>query len=147
MGATSLNQSDLKNKVLPSDLLAVDQIHSAVEETLAGTPFIDIHTHLFPPAFAKLGLWGIDELLTYHYLEAEFFRYSPTPPEKYWTFTKREQADAIWRTLFVENTPVSEATRGVVAVLKAFDLPTESPDLKEARAFFESQSLETHIEK
>jgi hypothetical protein len=127
--------------------LAPTHMAMAVEEALTTTPFIDIHTHLFPPAFGKLGLWGIDELLTYHYLEAEFFRSSDTPPEKYWTFTKREQADAIWRTLFVDNSPVSEATRGVVAVLKAFDLPTDRPALKEARAFFESQPVEAHIEK
>ena len=95
MGATSLNPSDLKNKVSPADLLAVDQIHSAVEEILAATPFIDIHTHLFSPAFGKLGLWGIDELLTYHYLEAEFFRSSNTTPEQYWKLSKRERADAI----------------------------------------------------
>src|SRR5256885_10480516 len=43
-----------------------------IEDALANTPVIDIHTHLFAPAFGKIGLWGIDELLTYHYLEAEF---------------------------------------------------------------------------
>jgi hypothetical protein len=144
--ATFPKQADAatSNKGVP---LAVTEIYLAVEDALAATPFIDIHTHLFPPAFGKLGLWGIDELLTYHYLEAEFFRYSQTSPETYWAFTKREQADAIWRTLFVENTPVSEATRGVVAVLKAFDLPTDSASLREARAFFESQSVEAHIQK
>src|SRR2546427_11610733 len=57
------------------------QISSAVQDVLATTQFIDIHTHLFAPAFGKLGLWGIDELLTYHYLEAEFFRSSDTKPE------------------------------------------------------------------
>src|SRR6266849_5509316 len=121
------------------------QISSTVEDVLAATQFVDIHTHLFAPAFGKVGLWGIDELLTYHYLEAEFFRSSDTRPEEYWSLSKREQADAIWRTLFVENTPVSEATRGVVAVLKAFQLPTDSPDLAEARSFFETQSIEAHI--
>ncbi|HYR83997.1 MAG TPA: glucuronate isomerase, partial [Terriglobia bacterium] len=102
-------------------------------------------THLFAPAFGKLGLWGIDELLTYHYLEAEFFRSSDTRPEEYWSLSKREQADVIWRTLFVENTPVSEATRGVIAVLKAFQLPTDHPDLAEARSFFKAQTIESHI--
>src|SRR5438309_8426063 len=145
MGATSVNQSDLKNKVLPADLLAVDQIYSAVEETLAATPFIDIHTHLFSPAFGKLGLWGIDELLTYHYLEAEFFRSSHTTPDQYFALSKTQQADAIWRTLFIENTPISESTRGVVAVLKSFGLPTDAANLAEARAFFQSQSLDQHI--
>lgn len=127
--------------------LTAAQIPIVVEDVLAGTPFIDVHTHLFPPVFGKLGLWGIDELLTYHYLEAEFFRSSDTAPERYWSLSKREQADAIWRALFVENNPVSEATRGVIAVLKAFGLPTDSPDLREARSFFNAQAIESHIEK
>jgi hypothetical protein len=45
----------------------------------------------------------------------------------------------------VENAPVSEATRGVVAVLSAFGLPTGSADLSEARAFFASRDLDAHI--
>src|SRR5580658_5179090 len=129
------------------DLLTMTQIPKVVEEVLASTTFIDIHTHLYSPAFGKLGLWGIDELLTYHYLEAEFFRNSDTTPQQYWALSKRQQADAIWRALFVQNNPISEATRGVIAVLKAFQLPTDRPDLTEARAFFESQSVETHIRK
>src|SRR6202162_1932088 len=129
------------------DLLTEAQISSTVQDVLATTQFVDIHTHLFAPAFGKLGLWGIDELLTYHYLEAEFFRSSDTRPEEYWSLSKREQADAIWRTLFVENTPVSEATRGVVAVLKAFQPPTDRPELTEARSFFKSRTIETHVRK
>ncbi|OLC82579.1 MAG: glucuronate isomerase [Acidobacteria bacterium 13_1_40CM_4_57_6] len=123
------------------------QIPSTVEDVLAATQFVDIHTHLFAPAFGKLGLWGIDELLTYHYLEAEFFRSSNTTPEEYWSLSKREQADAVWRTLFIENTPISEATRGVIAVLKAFQLPTDYSDLTEARSFFKAQSIETHVQR
>ena len=123
------------------------QIPSTVEDVLAATQFVDIHTHLFAPAFGKLGLWGIDELLTYHYLEAELFRSSSTTPEEYWSLSKREQADAVWRTLFIENTPISEATRGVIAVLKAFQLPTDYSDLTEARSFFKAQSIETHVQR
>ncbi len=33
-----------------------------------------MHTHLFPPAFGDLSRWGIDNLLTYHYLVAEVMR-------------------------------------------------------------------------
>jgi len=36
-----------------------------------------VHTHLLPPEHGKLMLWGIDELLTYHYLVAEFFQTAP----------------------------------------------------------------------
>ncbi|PYT53267.1 MAG: glucuronate isomerase [Acidobacteria bacterium] len=126
-------------------MLNGEQIQSAVEEALSSTQFIDVHTHLFSPAFGNLGLWGIDELLTYHYLEAEFFRSSDTTPERYWNLSKRERADAIWRALFVENSPISEATRGIIAVLNAFELPTGSSALEEARAFFRTQSIEEHI--
>src|SRR5215469_2509795 len=121
--------------VIPRDV-APQELASLVEEELAATPFIDMHTHLFMPSLGRLGLWGIDELLTYHYLEAELFRSSDLSPDQYWKLGKRPQADAIWRALFVENAPVSEATRGVVAVLQALGLPTASNDLTEARAWF-----------
>jgi hypothetical protein len=125
--------------------LSAEQIQDTVCRALSETPCIDMHTHLYPAAFGKIGLWGIDELLTYHYLEAEFFRHSDITPEKYWTISKRAQADAIWKTLFVENTPLSEATRGVIAVLSAFGLPTDASNLSEAREFFDKQSAEVHI--
>ena len=117
--------------------LTAAEIAGAVDQELHSTPFIDVHTHLFMPSLGKLGLWGIDELLTYHYLEAELFRSSAIRPREYWALSKREQADAIWKALFVENAPVSEATRGVIAVLRAFGLPVD--DLGAAREFFAAQ--------
>jgi hypothetical protein len=145
MGITSVKQPNNTGAPSSAGLLNDVQIQSAVEDALSSTPFIDVHTHLFSPAFGNLGLWGIDELLTYHYLEAEFFRSSDTTPERYWNLSKRERADAIWRALFVENSPISEATRGIITVLNAFDLPTGSSALEEARAFFRTQSIEEHI--
>jgi hypothetical protein len=127
------------------EFLSVTKIADAVHKALVTIPFIDIHTHLFAPSFGKLSLWGIDELLTYHYLEAELFRSSEVNPEHYWALSKSERADLIWRTLFVENSPISEATRGVIAVLRAFGLPTHTSALPEARAFFKQQSLESHV--
>src|SRR6476646_10638615 len=125
--------------------LAPGAIAGVVSEVLQSTAFIDMHTHLFMPSLGKLGLWGIDELVTYHYLEAEIFRSSPVTPDQYFAMSKREQADLIWTKLFVENAPISEATRGVVAVLQSFGLPTASADLTEARKFFEAQSIDAHI--
>ena len=127
--------------------LSADRIRTVVEEELKATPVIDVHTHLFMPSLGALGLWGIDELVTYHYLEAEFFRSSPMKPAEYWALGKRERADAIWRALFVENAPVSEATRGVVAVLQAFGLATGKSDLTEAREFFAAQDYPSHIRR
>ncbi|MEP6713996.1 MAG: glucuronate isomerase [Terriglobia bacterium] len=124
--------------------LAPDQIRAAVEQELNEARFIDIHTHLFMPSLGSLGLWGIDELITYHYLEAELFRSSDVTPEQYFALSKTAQADLIWKTLFIENCPVSEATRGVISVLNSFGLPTTG-DLRDARGFFASRKLETHI--
>ncbi len=147
MTASDQHDSRTERATLPDAPLHSDQIEAAVVHVLATTKFIDIHTHLFSPAFGKLGLWGIDELLTYHYLEAEFFRSAHLSPEQYWSLSQTERADAIWRVLFVNNDPISEATRGVIAVLHAFGLPTNSPNLKDARAFFHAQSPESHIPK
>jgi hypothetical protein len=132
------------NPLIVSAPLSPDQIRTAVAEELNAAQFVDIHTHLYKPSLGSIGLWGIDELITYHYLEAELFRSNPITPGKYFSLTKTEKADIIWQTLFVENTPISEATRGVIAVLHAFGLPT-SGDLTEARAFFASRNLDDHI--
>ncbi len=127
--------------------LSANQIDDAVQGAFLSTACVDMHTHLYPATFGKIGLWGIDELLTYHYLEAEFFRQSDMTAEQYWSLSKPKQADEIWKTLFVENTPISEATRGVIAVLKALGLTTGAVDLREAREYFADQSLDAHITK
>jgi hypothetical protein len=131
---------------IPADQIPTDQIHAAVDKELAAISFVDVHTHLFMPSLGPVGLWGIDELITYHYLEAELFRSSGITPAEYFGLSKREKADRIWQALFVENAPVSESTRGVIAVLSAFKLPT-SGDLEEARAFFASRKVESHIKE
>ncbi len=127
--------------------LREEEIQGVVEYELQATAFVDVHTHLFMPSLGELGLWGIDELITYHYLEAELFRSSTIRPAEYWALSKRERADLVWRTLFVENPPVSEATRGVIAVLAVFGLNTAAADLNEARRFFERQELGSHIRR
>jgi len=147
MTPLSLKKRNANSSSSGSESLNMKQIQPVVEGVLRETPFIDVHTHLFAPAMGAIGLWGIDELLTYHYLEAELFRSSRVTPAEYRELAKQAQADLIWRTLFVENCPISEATRGVIAVLNAFGLPTEGPSLKKARAFFAAQKRELHIKK
>jgi hypothetical protein len=125
--------------------LHAEDILKTVDHELRSTPVIDVHTHLFMPSLGRLGLWGIDELITYHYLEAELFRSSSIRPEQYFRLSKRQQADAIWQALFVENAPVSEATRGVIAVLDALGLAVD--DLEAAREYFAGRDLGAHITK
>src|SRR5215210_6529529 len=122
-----------------------EELRRQVSEVVGAAPVIDMHTHLYAPEFGDLGLSGIDELLTYHYLVAETFRSARVGYEEFWRMSKTEQADLVWRTLFVENTPVSEAARGVVTVLDAFGLDTAAEDLKEARAFFREQDAAAHL--
>jgi hypothetical protein len=125
----------------------VTQLRKEVIEVVNTTPVIDVHTHLLAPQFGEMSLFGIDELLTYHYLVVETFRSSKVRPEEFWRLNTIEQADFVWKTLFVENTPLSEATRGVVTVLNAFGLDVQAADLSEARAFFQSRKLSEHIDR
>ena len=129
------------------DDAARQNLRRQVSEAVADVRVFDMHTHLFPTQFGALNLWGIDELLNYHYLIAEFFRYSSVTYAEFWRMTKSAQADLIWRTLFVENTPLSEATRGVVAVLNAFGLDTRAENLDEAREFFAARTNEDYIDE
>src|SRR5579875_45227 len=94
-------------------------VESAVLAALQKQPIVDMHTHLYPPTFGTpvanktgktdptgLMLWGLDELITYHYLIAEVYRVVPAtelPYEKFWAMTKTQQADHIWKHLFVER--------------------------------------------
>jgi hypothetical protein len=116
--------------------IEVGDIERAVREIVDTTPFIDIHTHLFPATFGDLNLSGIDELLTYHYLEAELFRSCSITPDQYWTLDKAQRADLVWKTLFVENSPISEAACGVIAVLQALRLDASTRVLEPLREFF-----------
>ena len=130
-----------------SELLTdAEELRAVVEIVVNSTPVVDAHTHLFPPEFNQLSLFGIDELLTYHYLTAEMFRSARIDYDQFWAMSKKEQADLVWKTLFVDHTPASEAAQGIISVLDAFGLDTRAPDLNEARAFFNSQLLPEHID-
>jgi hypothetical protein len=130
-----------------SPLLDPVELGLIVDEVVQSTPVVDIHTHLFAPEFGSLNLWGIDELLTYHYLIAEFFRSSQIEPQEFFKLERAAQASRIWDALFVRNTPLSEATRGVVTVLSQFGIDTASDDLTDARKFFASQSPREHFDR
>lgn len=116
-----------------------------VWKAVQGAPVVDLHTHLFAPQFQDLNLWGIDEMLTYHYLVAEVLRVEPISPEGFYSMPKSAQADLVWEALFVRNSPLSEATAGVTAVLTAFGLDPMAKNLGEARSFFSSRTHEGHL--
>lgn len=133
---------------IESQLLSnTTELRAQVDLIVNSAPVADAHTHLFPPEFNELCLWGIDELLTYHYLTAEALRSARITYEQFWAMSKTDQADLVWKTLFVDNTPTSEAAQGIISVFDVFGLDTRAPDLKEARAFFNSQPLAEHLDQ
>ena len=138
----------MDNSAASTDLLTdANELRQQVEQVVAATPVIDVHTHIFPPESGGICLFGIDDLLNYHYLIAETFRSTKISYAGFWKMSKTERADLIWKTLFVENTPMSEAARGAVSVLDAFGLDARAPNLKEARAFFKSRNLPDHLDR
>jgi hypothetical protein len=116
-----------------------------VEKIVANTPVFDIHTHLYDPAFEELLLWGIDELLVYHYLVAEAFRYFDVPYEQFWALPRTRQAELIWNALFVQHSPLSEACRGVLTTLNLLGLDARKRDLPALRRWFAKQDAEKHL--
>lgn len=101
------------------------------------TPVFDLHTHLVAPRFGALNLWGIDEVLTYHYLIAEFLRVrGDVSGVEFYSWPKGRQAEEIWQELFVSRTPVSEAQAGVVTIIRRLGFDPVSVTLEELRAHF-----------
>ena len=119
-----------------------------VEAVLRDTPLVDLHTHLHDPALGPLLLWGIDELLTYHYLVAEVFRARPDLGyAAFWAMGKREQADLVWQELFVRRSPVSEACRGVLTVLDRLGLDPNARNLAAYRQFFARWKSRDYVDR
>ena len=138
------------------------QITEAVTTAMKQQPVIDLHTHLYPPLFgtpvagrtgptdpAGLMLWGVDELVTYHYLVAEVYRVVPAtelPYEQFWRMSKTQRADHIWKWLFVERTPISEACRGVITALTRLGLDPNVKTLEPLRKHFAQRDASEHID-
>jgi hypothetical protein len=120
---------------------------SQVSTIVRDTPVFDIHTHLYDPAFGSLLLYGIDDLLTYHYLVAEVFRYTDVPYETFWKLTKIEQADLVWDHLFIQHSPISEACRGVLTTLNKLGLDVRKRDLPLIRKWYSEQTPHSFVDR
>ena len=122
-------------------------LEAFVRQAVAAVTVTDIHTHLFPPAHDGLLLWGVDELLIYHYLMTEMFMVAPRDltPEKFWRLQKREQADLVWRHVFLEHGPLSEAARGLLGTLSALGMDVGRRDLGAIRRWFGRQKIESYL--
>lgn len=123
-----------------------EDLQQIVGNIVNETRITDVHTHLFAPHFGELLLAGVDELITYHYLIAESMRVSPLPYENFWNMTKEEQADFIWEKLFLENTPYSEACRGVVTNLKKLGMDLKSRDFSAYRKALANYEISEYVD-
>lgn len=117
-----------------------------VNNAISRVPITDIHTHLFSECFGELFLYGIDELLTYHYLVAEALRYDSIDYQRFFDMSKEEQGDYVWKVLFVNNTPISEPARSIITILNKLGLDVNRKDLNYYRKFFKSQKLSPYID-
>lgn len=127
-------------------MLVHPELSGRVGRIVAATPVCDVHTHLYDTGFGSLLKSGIDELLIYHYLVSESFRQGCQDYDRFWSATSTEQADWIWSRIFRENSPLSEAARGVVTTLHALGIEPRSGDLSSLRQWFASRSREAHLE-
>ncbi len=153
---------------MPKRLTTRTAVEKTVHQALRDQPIVDMHTHLYPPTFGTpvpnrtgktdrdgLMLWGLDELLTYHYLVSEVYRVVPAHSrkgglayEEFWKLSKQQQAEHIWKHLFVERAPVSEACRGVLTCLELLGLEVgKNKDLGKLRKWFAQQDPSKYIDK
>lgn len=123
-----------------------EDLRNAVYKACDRVLVTDVHTHLFSPGFDDQLLWGFDELVNYHYLSAETMKKLDIPYEEFWAKSKRAQADLIWDTLFIKNSPYSEAARGVLSVLKGLGLDPGKRNPGEYREYFENLRVEEYID-
>lgn len=132
-----------------SQLNDLTAVQSAARKAVAEAVVTDIHTHLFPPSHGQLLLWGVDELLTYHYLVAELFTMAPRglTPQKFFQMPKRAQADLIWEHVFLRHGAMSEACRGAITTLNRLGLDVGSRNLGQIRKWFDSQRIEDYLPK
>ena len=127
-------------------ITAPQQLRQTIDAAVAQAKLTDVHTHLYPPCFGDLLLWGIDELITYHYLIAETFRWVEMPYADYRRMPKRDQADLIWKTLFLDNSPIAESCRGVLTALRKLGLDAASRDLVAYRSYFSKMTVAEYVD-
>lgn len=123
------------------------EIRERVFKAVKSAKTTDMHTHIYSPCFGDLLLWGIDELLTYHYLVAESMRWVDMPYNEFWKLPKQDQADIVWRALFIDHSPVSEACRGVLTTLEELGLDVSTRDLESYRRYFSEWKVEEYVDK
>jgi hypothetical protein len=118
-----------------------------VEKVVRSVPVTDIHTHLYAPDFGSLLLCGADELMSFHYIVSESFRVHHIPYEEFWKLEKSARAELIWKSLFEENSPLSEATSGVIEIAREMGCDGNAISLETLRSILSDVPTEDYISR
>ncbi|MFD1675881.1 glucuronate isomerase [Alicyclobacillus fodiniaquatilis] len=127
--------------------ITVENLQETVAKIVQAERVTDMHTHLFAPELGDLLLSGADELMEFHYVISEAFRVHKTPYEEFWALSKPERAQIVWNSLFVENTPLSEAASGIVEIAKAFGCDMSQLSLETLRQTLSDVPTDAYIER
>lgn len=150
---------EMLNERCPMDVLAAlgpstplylepRQLPEAVSQEVDAAEAIDVHTHLFAAPSPALQ-FGIDALLTYHYVVAQYLAVADVTADAFLSLPVPRQAEAVWRGLFVERSPLSEPCRGILSTLHALGMHEEvaARDLPAIRRWYATQDGERLNEK
>ena len=116
-------------------------LREELNKIINNTEIFDIHTHLFPSSFKTYYLSGIEEVLNYHYLIAELLTSTNITPNAFYDLNNKDRAKKIWEELFIKQTPISEACKGVLTILSSFEIDYSSKSFDQIN----TEYLELHL--
>jgi len=67
--------------------------------------------------------------------------------EEFWNMSKRKQADFIWKTVFIDNIPMSESARSVLTIFKAEGMDVNCKDLNYYRKHFDTLDKSEYVDR
>ena len=124
-----------------TDELSISELEGAIDTAVNHCPIVDVHTHLFPDVLGDYYLEGIDSLLTYHYLVSEYLSSSGYDAQAFNMLCKEDQAKLIWNYLFIQHTPFSESCRGILSILKFFNINAKNKSYETLKALYNDSKL------
>ncbi len=125
-----------------SPALSLSELESTVREVVAGARVVDASTRLRPPVLGSGRSAGIDDLLDEPALAAEAIRSRGIAPQRFWNLSRERRCEFIWKELFVEGAPISNASRGVLHSLTSLGLSPRRGDLASLRKWFAGKKPE-----
>ena len=132
-------------KIYTSKTLLKSELETNIRNCILSTKIIDIHTHLFPPEHTEFHKSGMIELLTYHHLTTEVISVSNISPKSFFEFSKYEQAKFVWDQLFINKTPFSEATKGIITILSTLGIDSYKLNFKNLLDEIKNKGLDANL--